>query len=282
MGTDEASTPLGILAGGGALPRRLAESAGGRGRPVFVIAFHGQTDPATIDGLPHAWVRLGEAGRAIAELKRVGVTELVMAGPVRRPSWSEIGLDWRGAQLVARIGTRALGDDGLLKAVIRELEMEGFTLIGADQVIGGGLAPAGVLGQHAPDAQALADIARGIAVARALGQADVGQAVVVQQGLVLGVEAIEGTDALLVRAGDLRRGGPGGVLVKIAKPQQDRRADLPTVGPATLDQAAAAGLRGIAVEAAGTIIIDLAACIASADRLGLFLVGIDPKEIAAR
>jgi len=280
MGTD--ATPLGILAGGGTLPRRLAETAREAGRPVFLVAFQGQTDPATVADLPHVWVRLGEAGRAIAELKRAGATDLVMAGPVRRPSWSEIGLDWRGAQLVARIGARALGDDGLLRAVAQELESEGFRLVGADDVIGGGLAPTGILGRHAPDEQALADIARGVEVARALGQADVGQAVVVQQGLVLGVEAIEGTDALLARVTDLRRAGPGGVLVKIAKPHQDRRVDLPTIGPATIDRAAEAGLRGVAVEAAGTIIVDLAVCVAAADRAGLFLVGIDPKEAAAR
>ena len=225
---------------------------------------------------------MGEAGRAIAELKRAGVVDLVMAGPVRRPSWSEIGLDWRGAQLVAKIGARALGDDSLLSAVARELEGEGFRLVGADDLLPDGVAGEGTLGRHTPDDQARADIARGIEVALALGTADVGQSVVVQQGLVLAVEAIEGTDALLARARDLARAGPGGVLVKMAKPQQDRRMDLPTIGPKTLELAAAAGLRGVAVEAGGTIVVDPDACIAVADRLGLFLIGIDPSEICGQ
>lgn len=276
MGTDPST--LGILAGGGTLPRRLADAARGSRRPVFLIAFKGQTDPATVADLPHAWVRMGEAGRAIAELKQAGVVDLVMAGPVRRPSWSEIGLDWRGAQIVARIGARALGDDGLLSAVARELESEGFRLIGANDLLADTLVGAGILGRCAPDEQGRADIAHGIQIARALGRLDVGQSVVVQQGLVLGVEAIEGTDALLARVKDLSRAGAGGVLVKIAKPQQDRRMDLPTVGPRTLELAGVAGLRGVAVEAGGTIMIDPAACIATADRLDLFLVGLVPSE----
>jgi DUF1009 family protein len=278
MDTDLRGGCLGILAGGGLLPRRLAEAAQSGGRPVFIIAFEGQTDPATVDGLPHRWVRLGQTALTIGQLKQAGVSDLVMAGPVRRPSLSELGLDWRGVQLFARIGARALGDDGLLRAIARELESEGFRLIGLHVVLAELLAPAGALGRCVPDDQANADIVRGVEVARALGLADVGQAVVVQQGLVLGVEAIEGTDALLDRTARLARGGPGGVLVKIPKPQQDRRIDLPMIGPATIARAAAAGLRGVAVEAGGTILADRAAAIEAADRAGLFIVGIKPAE----
>ena len=273
---------LGILAGSGTLPRRAAEAAKSAGRTVFIVAFHGQTDPKTVEGRPHAWVKLGEAGRTIAELKKAGVTDLVMAGAVQRPSLPELGLDWRGAQLFARIGARALGDDGLLKAVAHELESEGFRLIGVDSILSGGMIATGVLGRHSPDPQATADIARGVEVARALGLVDVGQSVVVQQGLVLGVEAIEGTDALLTRVATLSRAGPGGVLVKISKPQQDRRVDLPTIGPATIDRAIAAGLRGVAVEAGGTIVLEQPACIAKADAAGLFIVGLGADETKAR
>ncbi len=242
-----------------------------------MVAFAGQFDPATVDGFPHIALRIGEAGRIIAALKEAGVVDLVMAGGVRRPSLSEIGLDWRGVQLFARIGAGALGDNGLLAAIGRELEREGFRLVGAKDILAGGVAIAGVLGRCQPDAQAHADITHGILVARALGAVDVGQSVVVQQGLVLGVEAIEGTDALLQRVGPLRRDGPGGVLVKIAKPQQDRRIDLPTIGPATIECAAAAGLRGIAVEAGNAIILDRAAAVAKADAAGLFLIALDLK-----
>jgi len=272
----ETNAPLGILAGGGTLPRRVAEAAAAQGRPVFIVAFAGQYDPATVAGFPHVALRIGEAGRIIAEMKRAGVVDLVMAGGVRRPSLSELGLDWRGVQFFARIGAAALGDDGLLAAIGRELEREGFRVVGPSDILDGGTADAGVLGQHRPDAQAKADIAHGLKVAKALGAADVGQAVVVQQGLVLGVEAIEGTDALLERVGPLRREGAGGVLVKTAKPQQDRRIDLPTIGPATVVKAAAAGLRGIAIEAAATIVLDRAETIAAADAAGLFLIAVEP------
>jgi DUF1009 family protein len=128
----EAEPGLGIIAGGGTLPRRIAEAAMRQGRAIFVIGLQGQTDPATVLGLPHSWVKLGEVGRAIGELKKAAVADIVMAGPVRRPSLSELGLDWRGAQLFARIGARALGDDGLLRAITRELEEDGFRLVGAD------------------------------------------------------------------------------------------------------------------------------------------------------
>jgi len=268
--------PLGILAGGGTLPRRVAEAARARGRQVFIVAFAGQHDPATVDGFPHITLRIGEAGRIIAEMKKAGVVDLVMAGGVRRPSLSEIGLDWRGVQLFAKIGAGALGDDGLLAAIGRELGREGFRVVGANEILSSGTAAAGVLGRHRPDEQAEADIAHGLKVAAMLGGADIGQAVVVQQGLVLGVEAIEGTDALLDRAGGLSREGLGGVLVKIAKPQQDRRVDLPTIGPATVARAAASGLRGIAIEAGAAIVLDPDETIAAADAAGLFLIAVVP------
>jgi DUF1009 family protein len=276
MATDPAR-PLGILAGGGTLPRRVAEAAAAQGRPVFIVAFTGQFDPATVEGFPHISLRIGLAGRILSEMRKAGVVDLVMAGGVRRPSLSELGLDWRGVQLFARIGAGALGDNGLLAAIGHELEREGFRLVGASEILAGGAVGAGVLGQQHPDEQARSDIAHGVLVARALGVVDVGQSVVVQQGLVLGVEAIEGTDALLRRVGPLRRDGLGGVLVKIAKPQQDRRIDLPTIGPATVALAVEAGLRGIAVEAGSTIILDQAATVAAADEAGLFLIALDPK-----
>jgi len=270
---------LGILAGGGILPRRVAEAALAAGRQVFLIAFEGQADADMVSDLPHVWVRLGAARRTIAELKKVGVVDLVMAGRVRRPTIAELGLDWRGVQLFSRIGKRAaLGDDGLLSAVVAELEQEGFHILGADQVLSNGTAQVGVLGLHVPDDDASRDVAWGVQVARTLGKLDIGQAVVVQQGIVLGVEAIEGTDALLSRVSNLRRAGPGGVLIKVAKPQQDRRVDLPTIGPNTVALAVAAGLRGIAIEAAGTILLDRAATVQAADAGGLFVVALDLEQ----
>lgn len=268
---------LGILAGGGPLPGRVARAARAAGRPVFVVGLQGFAEPGVIAPYPHAVVRLGAAGRILDLLRDAGCRDVVMIGPVRRPSVLDLRPDAEGARILARIGRAAFaGDDGLLAAVVRVLEEEGFRVVGAHEVLAEIVAPRGVLGRAAPDALALADIERGRAVARALGAADVGQGCVVQQGIVLAVEAVEGTDAMLARAAGLARPGPGGVLVKLVKPGQERRADLPTVGPHTVAAAAAAGLRGIAFEAGGTLLAEREVCVAEADRAGLFLLGVDP------
>lgn len=264
---------LGIVAGGGALPAKLAEKCRETGRPYFVLAIEGEAEAATVAGAPHAWIRLGAAGTGIKLLKEQGVVELVMAGALKRPSLSSLRPDWRAAKLYAKVGLRALGDDGLLSAVIKELESEGFTLVGVDSVLTDAVAIEGRYGRHKPDAQAEVDIAHGFRVVETLGALDIGQAAIVQQGVVLGVEAIEGTDALIRRCGEWRREGPGGVLVKAKKPEQERRADLPTIGPQTVELAHQAGLRGIAVEAGGSLVIDREQVTALADRLGLFVIG---------
>ena len=269
---------LGILAGGGELPQRLVEACRAAGRDVFVLAFEGHTAPDTVRGVEHAWSRLGAAGSAIETLRQAKVSDLVMAGPIRRPSLSELRPDLRALQFLTKVAAHSLGDDGLLRAVVQALEDEGFRFLGIEDVLSGALAEAGVLGRHRPDAQAERDIARGIGVAKALGAADVGQAVVVQEGLVLGVEAIEGTDRLLARCRDLRRAGPGGVLVKVKKPDQETRADLPTIGPRTVENAAAAKLRGIAVEAGGALVMEPDRVVELADRAGLFVVGVRVPE----
>lgn len=269
---------LGILAGGGDLPRRLVEVCRANGRDVFVLAFEGQTDPETVAGVAHTWNRLGQVGAAITALRRAEVDELVMIGPVGRPSLRELGLDLKGAKLAARIGAASLSDDNLLRAIVTMLEGEGFRILGVDDLLQDLLAPDGPMGRIRPPADAAPDIARGLEVARSLGAVDVGQAVVVQQGIVLGVEAVEGTDRLLARCGELRRPGPGGVLVKVRKPQQERRVDLPTIGPQTVTAAVAAGLRGIAVEAGGTLIVDRPRVVEAADEADLFLVGVAASE----
>ena len=265
---------LGIVAGGGTLPRRLVECCRAAGRDVFVLAVEGAAEPATVEGVPHAWCRLGAAATGLALLRENQVTELVLAGGIRRPSLSALQPDWRAAKMFARVGYRALGDGGLLSAVVKELEQEGFRVVGPDQLLGRALAPEGPLGRIRPDELSQADIERGLRVARTLGVLDIGQAVIVQQGLVLGVEAIEGTDELLRRCAALRREGPGGVLVKIEKPGQDPRADRPTIGLRTVLLAAEAGLQGIAVEANATIVLDHDEVIRAADHAGLFVVGL--------
>ena len=268
---------LGIIAGGGPLPGRVAEAAIAAGRAVFIVALDGYAEPEVVGPFPNAPARLGAAGRILHLLRSFGCRDIVLVGPVRRPSLLHLRPDGEGARLLARIGRAAFaGDDGFLAAIVRVLGEEGFRVLGAHEILTEAVGPAGLLSRAAPDAEATADIARAVTVVRALGQVDVGQGCVVQQGIVLAVEAIEGTDAMVARAATLSRPGPGGVLVKLVKPGQDRRADLPTIGPRTIDVAAAAGLRGIAFEAGGTLFTDRPGCVARADAAGLFLLGLDP------
>lgn len=268
------SRRLGIIAGAGGLPLRLIESCRAAGRDIFVLALQGEAEPTTVAGVPHAWCRVGAAAKGIGLLRDNGVTELVLAGSIRRPTLTAIRPDWRAAKFFAKVGYRMLGDDGLLSAVVKELEDEGFRLIGAHELLAVAHMPEGPLGRIRPNADAESDIARGIAIVRAMGRLDIGQAVVVQQGLILGVEAIEGTDALMRRCAELRREGPGGILVKLAKPDQEMRVDRPTIGPQTVRVAAEAGLQGIAAEAGATLLLDRDEVIDAADKAGLFVMGI--------
>ena len=269
-------TRLGIVAGGGALPGYIAARAREQGRDVFIVALEQHADPAVVGAWPHAWVRLGAAATAIRHFRDAGVEEIVLAGPVRRPSLAELRPDARMMRFLAR-GALKAGDDGLLSAVVRTLEQEeGFRIVSIQEVAGGLMARRGTLGNLEPGPEDQADIARGVAILEALGRSDVGQAVVVQAGVVLGIEAIEGTDALIRRCGELKRQAKGPVLVKRAKSGQEQRVDLPTVGPATVEGCAAAGFAGIAIEAGRTLVVDRDATIAAADAAGLFLIGLDP------
>ena len=267
---------LGILAGSGELPLRLIEACRAQGRPYFVLAFQGSCDPKSLEGQPHEFIRLGAGGSGLKILRDNGVEDLVMAGGVKRPSLTELRPDWRTTRFFLKIGMRALtdfGDDRLFRAIITELELEGFRVVGAHTILTSLLAPRGALGGIAPDASAEADIRAGIEAARGHGAQDLGQAVVIRAGAAVDREDAEGTDALLRRcaaSGNAR----SGVLVKMAKPQQERRADLPAIGAQTVTAAAAAGLKGIAVEAGACLVLDRAAVVAAADRAGIFVIGI--------
>ena len=274
-GTPEPSRTLGILAGGGPFPGQVAAAAVAAGRQVFIVAFEDFADPAAIARYPHAFARLGAAGRILGLLRQHQVQDLVLVGPVKRPGLADLRPDFEGTKILARIGRAAFsGDDGLLAALVRVFAEEGFTVLGAHDIITQAVGPHGVMSRVRPDAQARADIVRGVEIVRALGAVDVGQGCVVQLGLALAVEAAEGTDRMVARAAELALPGPGGVLVKMVKPGQDRRADMPAIGPRTIERAAASGLRGVAFEAGGTLLTDRDACVAAADALGLFLVGV--------
>jgi DUF1009 family protein len=266
---------LGILAGGGSAPLRVIEACRAQGRAFFVICIEGQADKDLTYDAQHIWLPLGAFGKFRELVKAEKIEEITLIGHVRRPSLSELKPDLAAMKALAKIGLNMLGDDALLRAVGQALEEEcGVRVIGAHEILGGILMREGKLGTHAPDDQAQQDIKRGIDAARALGTVDVGQSVIVQQGIVLGVEAIEGTDALIARCKNLRREGQGGILVKLAKPQQDDRYDLPTIGPDTIIAAAEGGLRGVAVEAQRSLLIDRDEVRRLADAKGLFVIGI--------
>lgn len=269
------STKLGIVAGGGLLPVWIAETCQNSGREFFVIALEGQAEAERFDGLPHAWVRLGAVGSAIKLLREQGVEEIVLAGAVTRPSLLELKPDLRTARFAAK-GFFGRGDDGLLAGVVKTLENEeGFKVVGVQDILGGGLARKGQWGRVTPSERDYRDIERGRVVLRALAAADVGQAVAVQDGVILGLEAIEGTDRLIARSGELKREGRGPVLVKLPKHGQERRVDLPTIGPDTVEAAILAGFAGMAVAAGETLVVEAETAIGLADAGEIFLVGVD-------
>ncbi len=269
---------LGILAGGGPLPGYLIEACRSSGRDYFVLAFSDQAEPQIIGEAPQAWVRLGAVEEAIGRLHAENCEELVLAGPVRRPSLAELRPDRRAARFLAR-GLLSKGDNGLLGAIVRILEEEeGFRVVGADTILADLRAGAGAFGKHRPASEDEADIARGVDVVHQIGKLDIGQAAVVRRGLVLGVEAAEGTEMLLNRCGELQGERHGGVLVKLPKPGQEKRADLPAIGPRTVAGAAAANLAGIAVAAGATLVFEPVRVAADADAAGLFIVGIKPED----
>ncbi len=268
---------LGIIAGGGSIPALSVRHCQEQGRDFFVLAIEDNADKSFFSGdIPHQWIRIGQAGTGFKRLAEEKVQDVVMIGTIRRPSFWDLMPDLRTTAFFAKIGTKALGDDGILRALVKEIESEGMAVKGVHEVMPDILVKSGVLGKHKPDKQALADIERGIEVAAELGKLDVGQAVVVQQGLVLGVEGIEGTDELIRRCQDYKRKGVGGVLVKLRKPQQDMRIDLPTIGTRTVERAHETGLRGIAVHAGNGLIVDETEVIKLADKYGLFVIGVTP------
>ncbi|MBO43970.1 MAG: UDP-2,3-diacylglucosamine pyrophosphatase [Rhodospirillaceae bacterium] len=266
---------LGILAGGGELPRRIADICVKENRPYCILAIEGQASAKELSGHAVAWCRLGAAAKAISFMKEQKVQEVVMAGPVKRPSLSAIHPDMKALQVITKAGARAFGDDGLLRAVIDVIEEEGVTVIGIDSILPNLRPEAGQLGDYGPNEAEQKDIERGVQVLAALSALDVGQAVVVQQGMVLGIEAAEGTDKLIERAGALSGPGSQGVLIKLPKCGQEERVDLPTIGPKTIDLAAKAGLAGVALKADGALVIDNEETVRRSNAAGMFIFALD-------
>jgi DUF1009 family protein len=268
---------IGLIAGNGSLPRLFARAARARGLTVVAAAHRGETDPelaSEVDAL--SWVRVGQVGRIQRVLLKQGVKEAVLAGGfVRVQALARLRPDFGLLRVAARL--RSIRDDALLRAVADDFEAHGIRIVSAASYLTELLAPAGRLAGPELDEAARRDIALGGEVAAALGRADVGQTVVVKDGHVLALEAVEGTDACIRRGAAL--GGRGVVVVKRLKPGQDERFDLPAVGPRTLEVMAEVGARVLAVEAGKTLLLEAERLLAAADRAGIALVGVEPDSI---
>ena len=281
--TAHAQDKLGLIAGGGALPIVLADHCRNTGRAYWVLRLRGFADAALNDH-PGGDYGLAELGGQIQALKKAGCLSICFAGNVQRPDFGKLKPDLRGLRsFPGAISAAARGDDALLRFLMAEFEKDGFHVEGAHDV-GIETLAAGPLGALQPASAHKEDIDLALKAARTLGGLDIGQAVAVARGVVLAVEAQEGTDGLLKRCAELPanlRGEAGhrvGVLVKWPKSIQDRRVDMPTLGLKTVIGAAEAGLAGIVAQAGGALIIDRQAIVDAADRLGLFVFGLEAAD----
>ena len=263
------------------MPFAVADSLAARGIDAVLFALRGACDPKRVERFRHHWISVGQLGRAVKLFRAEGCRDLVFIGSLVRPALSEIRLDWGTLRVIGQVWASFRGgDDHLLSGIGRILERDGFRMVGIRDVAPDLLMPEGCLTRAAPDEHATADIERGREVLRALSPFDIGQATIVIDGHVVGVEDIEGTDGLLVRVARLREQGriraaaKRGVLVKAPKSAQDLRFDLPTVGPRTVEGAAGARLAGIAVVAGNTLVAEPQAMIEAADASGLFIAGL--------
>jgi hypothetical protein len=279
--------PLAIICGGGSFPAAVADAVARRGRRPVMFGIRGWADAAVIERYAHHWIAIGQAGRFFRLARAESCREVLFIGTVLRPPITRLRLDWQTIKLMPHmVRSYRGGDDKLLSGVARVAESGGLRVVGVKEVAPEVFVPEGVLGRHAPSERDKADIARALTVIGALGPFDVGQATVVANNNVLAVEAAEGTDNMLLRIAELRKLGrvtspPGvGVLVKAPKPGQDRRFDLPSIGPRTIENIARAGLAGLAVTAGSTMIAEADQAIAAADRAGIFMVGV--REDVAR
>ena len=272
-------TNLCVIAGSGILPRKLADNFDPSGDRIFFLAFRNVTDPEVVAGRHHEWLELGEVQKAIDAMHRNNVDKVVMAGPIQRPALSSLALDIRALQMLAKGGLKAFGDDGLLSLVAKEIEKEGIKVIGIEQILPGVLTEEGLLAGPAPTKISWDDIKRGLQVLNSLGPCDVGQSIAVQEGIVLAIEAIEGTDQMIERAGSLQRNVSGPILIKISKTNQDKRVDLPTAGPETVNNAIRSGFQGLALEANNSLLLDKERVIKIAEKNSFFVIGVDQSKI---
>jgi DUF1009 family protein len=276
-----------IIAGSGRLPVSLATGLAGHGHPPFMVLVESESaDDPDLTRFDHHVMRPEDIGSLVAVLKRARATHVVLAGGVsRRPDWRRLTPSLGLLALVGPLLKAAFkGDNGVLSLMVRHLEANGLKVVGAHEVLPDLLAGRGPLTRHEPSPRDRADLKAAFVAAKAIGQLDIGQAAVAIGRRAIALEGIEGTDGLLERVAGLRGHGrlagmTGGVLVKCAKPGQELRADLPTIGPATVEAAHRAGLAGVAVEADHALILDQRRTVERADALGLFVTGLAPADL---
>ena len=272
----QATTPIGLIAGGGQFPLLFAEAARARGRRVVAIAHVNET-AAELEQAADVvyWVKLGQLGKIISHFRREQVREAVFAGTITKTRiFHDILPDLKGLSLWSKIDKRQ--DDAILRAVAATLEEEGIRILASTCFLEHLFFPQGLLTRKKPSADQMDDVRFGWAIAREVGRLDIGQCVVVRGRSVLAVEAIEGTDAAIRRGGELA--GSGAVVVKLKKPNQDFRFDLPATGAATIETLAAVKGAVLAVEAGQSLLFDRAAMVAAADRAGLVVLGLSEDE----
>ena len=274
-------TPVALICGGGSLPLTVADSIAAHGREVLLFPLYGAASPSCFEARPHHWLYYGQGGKFERLAHEAGCRDVVFIGSLVRPALWQIRPDWRTLRYMPRIiAAYRGGDDHLLKSVGRLFEENGFRLVGAHEVAPEILVPKGTLGSIAPNERDRADIEFGLEYLSASSAFDIGQAVVVADKHVLAVEAAEGTDAMILRIAEMRASGRvraprgTGVLVKAPKRGQDKRFDLPSIGPQTVAGAERAGLAGIAVAAGSSIVAEPERLVAAADRARIFVVGV--------
>lgn len=269
------SKRVGIIAGRGELPINLAVNLKKRGQDPFLLLVKGEASPEDYAGFPFETIAITKVGKFLKILERENCQRVTMAGPVARPDFKNIFPDLEGMKLLARIGSSVTkGDDGLMRAISSYIEDKGFELVGVHELNTEFLIKTGAMGAIHPNEDDMADIGEGVRIVQAIGALDIGQAVIIRNGYVLGVEAAEGTEKLVERCGEFSWDQPAGVLVKMAKPGQDLRADMPTIGPDTIRQVTKAHLRGLAIEADRCLIVGKEEVFRLADEAGLYLYGI--------
>jgi DUF1009 family protein len=279
LATAQDEGPLAIICGGGSFPFAVADAVGKRGRRVVLFPLRGWAEPDRVAAYPHRWIALAQLGRFFRLARAEGCRDVVFIGSLVRPSIWQLRFDLGTLRALPRIlAAYRGGDNHLLSGIAGIFEQQGFGLVGAHEVAPEILVPEGVLSRRRPTEQERADIVRGLALLETTGKFDIGQAAVIADNHVLAVEAVEGTDHMLARVAELRggkiRAASGGVLIKAPKPGQDRRFDLPSIGPQTIEGVARAGLAGIAVLAGGAIIAEPQRVAAAAHQRNVFVVGV--------